>query len=862
MAENQAEEDRLWWQAQFGADLSNLPDECSQFLFQYDCLIYLIMKRLFLSLSLAAFLLNATAQERKAPAYPLITHDPYFSVWSFTDKLNASPTKHWTGSNQSLTGLLKVDGKVYRFLGGQEENYITVLPTSDETAYTMKYSESAPAAGWEKAGFTDAAWKTGTAPFGDGQATTQWKSKDLWVRRTFNLTKTDFNNLKLKIMHDDDVEVYLNGKNIYSCECFNGKFINVPVDHKLLQKGQNILAIHVRNNTGGQWLDAGLIYEQPVVAMQQIQAAKQTDVKISATQTSYSFDCGNVALDLNFASPLLMDDLDLLSRPVSYVTFKLQARDGKTHNAEVYFGASTDLAVNTSAQEVTAKATQSNGLAILQAGTAAQPVLKKSGDDVKIDWGYVYVAAAQNYGAKQYISSAQAAQQGFVTGTASSAVKAGSAPLKGKKLVLSTVLPIHLNGTAFTTQTLLIGYDDLYSIQYFGKNLRPWWNSKGDQTIQKQLKLAHDQYASVMAKSTAFDAAFHAANLKAGGEHYAELSDLSYRQSIAAHKLLKSPEGEILFMSKENFSNGSINTVDITYPSAPLFLVYNPDLLKGMMNGIFQYSESGKWKKPFAAHDLGTYPLANGQTYGEDMPVEEAGNMVILAAAIAKAEGNAAYAKKHWATLTTWAEYLSKEGLDPANQLCTDDFAGHLARNANLSVKAIVALGGYGMLAEKLGQADVAAKYKTMSKEMAQKWMALADAGDHYALTFDNKNTWSQKYNLVWDKVLQLGIFPKEVYKKEIDFYLGKQNKFGLPLDSRKTYTKSDWIMWTATLADNQDDFQKFVDPIYKYALETPTRVPLSDWHETTDGKQVGFQARSVVAGYAIKLLDSKLNAK
>lgn len=801
------------------------------------------------------------AQERKAPAYPLITHNTYFSIWSTTDKLNESSTQHWTGADHSLLGMISVDGGIYRFLGKETTTYKTVVPASDEKTYEVKYTETEPQGDWKAANYVASNWKTGNAPIGDDakDVKTLWKSHDIWVRRTFNVANpASINELFLKINHDDNIEVYLNGKKIYTKEGWTNNFQYIALsnnDKNALKAGSNVIAIHLINTAGGRFLDFGLVDKLKDNA-EKVQIAKQKSVDINATQTIYNFTCGKIDLKLTFTSPLLMNDLSLFARPVSYVSYQVKANDGKTHQVKVYLSASSNIAVYRPTQEVTATKYSTAKLSVLKTGTVEQPILQKASDDMRIDWGYFYVAAPKTSNAIQFVTTEKDAANAFRKGNSTSTAK------QGKMLALNTVIPFGLVGKAAVEKYVELGYDEIYSVQYFNKNLRPWWNTSGKETIESQLTAAADEYKKVIAKCEAFNQTLFADALKSGGKEYADLCVLGYRQSIAAHTLVKSPQGEILWLSKENNSGGFINTVDVTYPSAPLYLIYNPELLQGMLNGIFYFSESGKYPHPWAAHDLGTYPLANGQTYSEPMPVEESGNMIILTAAIAKAQGNADYAKAHWKTLTTWVDYLTKEGLDPKTQLCTDDFAGHLARNANLSVKAIVGIACYAQMAQTLGYDDIAKKYRAIAESMVPKWIEMADAGDHYALTFDNKNTWSQKYNLVWDKVLNLNLFPQKIYDTETKYYLTKQNKYGIPLDSRKAYTKNDWILWTATFAPTQKEFEALVHPVYKHAIETESRVPLNDFYDSNTGIRDNFKARSVVGGFYMKMLADKLSSK
>lgn len=806
---------------------------------------------------------NVIKNDIRPPAYPLITIDPYTSGWSFTNNLYDSSVKHWTGKDFPLIGAIKVDNEVYRFMGTEDLELNAIAKTSEYGDWTGKYTTDKPVDTWMKNDFDDSKWKEGTAAFGTREnevtAKTQWGSEYIWTRRVVDI-EDDLKgkNVYLEYSHDDDAIIYVNGIEVVNTGNAAKKNVLIKLPENVvnsLVKGTNVIAGYCYNRVGNGLLDYGLFVEKENTTFFN-KTATQKSVDVQATQTHYVFSCGNVDLKLTFTAPLLMHDLKLLSRPINYISYEVLSTDNKAHDVQLYLETSSSWALDKPHQESESEGFENGDMLFLKTGSSTQNILAKKGDDLRIDWGYFYLATENDKATTSSIGEGKELRTNFVNNVqkASNEKRIGT----NEKLAFTR----SLGSVNKVSGKFLLGYDDLYSIQYFGENLRAYWNADGTKNILDEFHKAKEEYAQLLAKCYKFDESLMNDAAQAGGKKYAELCAIAYRQSISAHKLVEAPNKDLLFLSKENFSNGSIGTVDITYPSAPLFLYYNVELAKGLLNHIFYYSESGKWAKPFAAHDIGTYPLANGQTYGGDMPVEESGNMIIITAAIATVEGNADYAKKHWDILTVWTDYLVEKGLDPESQLCTDDFAGHFAHNTNLSIKAILGIASYGRLAEMLGKKDVAEKYTAIARGMAAEWVKMADDGDHYRLTFDQSGTWSQKYNLVWDKLMKMGIFSAEVAEKEVAYYLTKQNKYGLPLDNRETYTKTDWIIWTATLADNRATFEEFIAPVHLFMNETTDRIPMSDWVFTDRPNQRGFQARSVVGGYFIKMLETKLDQK
>jgi len=661
----------------------------------------------------------------RPPAVPLVTVDPYMSVWSFSDNLYDSWPVHWTGKVHAMAGMVHVDGRSYRFMGPE-----AICPNP----------------------------------------------------------------------------------------------------------------------------------------------AKQVSVRVKPTRTFYTFEAGPVELIVCFMTPMLPSDMSLLTSPVTFLTFRVEALDEESHDVTIYLDVSGEWVVNKPEQDVVwlRMPDKIEGMEFISMGSAEQPILEQAGDNVRIDWGHLYVGVPGD-DKSRIVAAPHRVRRDFVT--------TGVIPRKDDTRlprsadddwpVIACSIEMNTSGSRPVMQTITLAYDDIFSIEYMGQKLRPWYYQEhGDFT--SMLETCIELYPDIWRKCCVFDYNLLKEARKIGGEAYEHLVSISYRHTWASGKVVISPDGsEPWFFHKECFSNGCMATVDVSYPASPFFALFSPTLLNGMIAPVFEYAASDQWPYEFAPHDVGKYPKGNGQAYSRDrktgklraerqMPVEECGNMILMTAAGAKASGSAAFAERYWNLLNQWANYLREKGLDPENQLCTDDFTGHLAHNVNLSLKAINALGAYSMMCDMLDKSDEARQFRNAAKEMAGKWEKMADDGDHYRLAFDKPNTWSMKYNLVWDEILDLDLFDPEIARKEVTYYLKIQNAYGLPLDNRADFTKSDWLVWCAALAEKKNDFEKLIYPLYRFTNESTDRVPFSDWYFTSTAKVRGFRARPVIGGIFIPFLKDR----
>ena len=284
-------------------------------------------------------------------------------------------------------------------------------------------------------------------------------------------------------------------------------------------------------------------------------AMKQTNVNVYPTRTIYEFVSDGIALKITFTTPALPESIDLLSWPITYITYQARSTDGKPHDVSLTFEAAAEIAVDSPNQPAVWSTPKIEGLSTLAVGSESQNILSRSGDDLRIDWGHFYIAAPTS-------------QQPTWT--------EHQLNLSLKKV-----------DQAGVSQWLMLAYDDEYSIQYMKENLRPYWRRDGWEASDL-LQAAAKRYEELVARCKAFDEELMRDLRKAGGEDYANLGALCYRQCFAAGKFVADANGQPLQFSKENHSNGCIATSDVFYPMAPQFLLFGPSLAKSFLGSVHE----------------------------------------------------------------------------------------------------------------------------------------------------------------------------------------------------------------------------------------------------------------------------------
>jgi hypothetical protein len=593
---------------------------------------------------------------------------------------------------------------------------------------------------------------------------------------------------------------------------------------------------------------------------------------VTPTKTEYVLSGGGVSLTIDFLSPVEIDSLQRQSAPIGYITASAVSSDGASHTVSLYFDISGEWAYGASTQQITwaqESVAHTGGNLMVQSFTPVSPTPLAEVNQYP-SWGTAFLAAESTNALTVQIGfdtvvRSRAASQGTLDGTmitppAPINDSPSGWPVLGYSFALGPV-----GKTPSAPVTLVIGQARNPAISYLGTDVPPLWASYWP-TWESMVADEFDDASNAAGRAAALDARIASDALAAGGESYAALCSLALRQTYGGTELVGTKSAPWL-MLKEISSDGNVSTVDVVYPASPGFLYTNPYYLKLLLDPLLSYAESGRWPQTFAEHDLGAaYPVAGGHDDGggENMPIEETANMLIMMAAYVQRAAPAtaqAYANQHYTIAKQWAGYLLQNTLDPGCQNQTDDFTGFICHSVNLALKGIIGVGAMSILSQAAGNQADQASYLSQAKSLMGQWVTKAQskAGNHLLLVYDEgqdaglnmpiQSTWSLKYNALYDRILGLNLVPASILQEEALWYSSQAHAYGVDLDPRNTYTKSDWELWTTGAIDDVSVRQIFIDGVYAYATGSATRVPFGDLYYTGSGQWDAFQARPVQGG-------------
>lgn len=590
-----------------------------------------------------------------------------------------------------------------------------------------------------------------------------------------------------------------------------------------------------------------------------VRAGSLQSAEYTTTHTTFVIDAGSAKFILDFFSPVSPQNLIRQSLPFSYLTVSASGTNGATASIQIYsdidnswtgqFGeyVETDWTYALSEESTSV-------LTLTPGGTALYSEVNQMAQ-----WGTaVYCTQESGSTVAPMVGDMDSVRSRFATnGTLGGDWSWQPGSVIAYSHDLGTV------GSAANV-TFVIGYVTNPSVNYMGTGRSEYWHASTQDINAGCVHMILD-FEAADAESRNLDATIANKASSVAGSNYSDIVTLSVRQVFGAMQITIPEDtldtNDVMIFMKEISSGGNVNTMDVILSLSPIMYVMAPGWIALLLEPTMQYLESDSWPHNWTIHDIGTnYPNATGHNNGtaEQMPVEECGNVILLAHVYLCATGDMEWVNQYANLFKLYADYLVRNGQYPTAQLSSDDGAGPMANQTGLAIKAAIALNAYGRMFGQSSYSDIG---RSFANSLYEEKVGTDSNQTHFTLLEGDDSSWELEYNLFMDIILDLHTFPNEAYAMQADYYPKVRAELGVPLDDRVDWGKTDWMHWAAATGmasgvDNEGTRDMFIDDVHAFLTYGLSFVPFSDnFFVETNGSDIAgtfnlYRARPVVGGH------------